>query len=174
VPSDTAGRLALLQETGLIDDRTAPLSARCSMTPAFARAGAIAHDVAQRIGIPAAAPKDRLLPSGTGITGRRGPHPPRLTPLLPRQSIRNRPADAATRSCVNKGHTASSISHSDEACSSGIASIGAPLIHALPTTREKRRAPHQKRNRRASLSYGSSGKPGDPYADPVPDRAISL
>lgn len=41
---------------------TPSASAGCSTTPAFAGTGAIAHDVAQRIGLPAAAAQDRLPP----------------------------------------------------------------------------------------------------------------
>jgi hypothetical protein len=54
----------------------------------------VAHNVAQSIGIPAAPPQDRLLPPGTGITSRFGPHPARLAPFLPEQSVKKQ-----TRRC---------------------------------------------------------------------------
>src|SRR3954453_15990959 len=81
LPSDTARGLALLQETGLVNYKHGALIRQVLDD-------ILAHDVAQRIDIPAAPPQDRLLPPGAGITGRLGPHPPRLTPLLPEQSVK--------------------------------------------------------------------------------------
>jgi hypothetical protein len=75
------GGLALLQKTGLVNNQNGVIRRQV-----FERI--IAHHVAQRIGIPAAPPQDRLLPPGTGVTGRFCPHPPRLAPLLPKQPIK--------------------------------------------------------------------------------------
>src|SRR3954447_14265970 len=91
---------------------------------------------------------------------RQGPESPaasaRIQPVLRRSSpsspSRNRPADAATRSCVNKGRIRAFTSRSDAAQSSSVSSIDAPLIHPLPTTREKVRASYQNRNCSASLA----------------------
>src|SRR3954453_22058948 len=85
---------------------------------------------------------------------RQGPGSPaasaRIHPVLrrsaPSSPSRNRPADAATRSCVNNGRIRAFTSRSDAAQSSSVSSIDAPLIHALPITREKVRAPHQNCN----------------------------
>jgi hypothetical protein len=64
----------------------------------------------------------------------------RIRPVLRRSSpsspSRNRPADAATRSCLNKGRMRAFASRSDDAQSSSVSSIDAPLIHPLPTIRE--------------------------------------
>ena len=114
LPRNTAGRLALLQEAGLVNDRH-----RVLVRPV--RDDTPAHNIAQRIGIPAAPSQDRLLSPGAGSTGRFRPQPPRLAPLLPRQAIknsklsRNRPADAATRSCMNNRRLRTFTSHSDAA-----------------------------------------------------------
>ena len=81
LPPDTAGRLALLQETGLVNHQHRVLVRQVLDH-------VLAHNVAQRIGIPAAPPQDRLLPPGTGVTRRFRPHPPRLAPLLPQQPIK--------------------------------------------------------------------------------------
>src|SRR4051795_7867710 len=74
----------------------------------------------------------------------------RIHPVLrrsaPSSPSRNRPADAATRSCVNNGRMRAFTSRSDDAHSSNVSSIDAPLIHTLPITREKVRAPHQNCN----------------------------
>lgn len=45
----------------------------------------LAHHVAQRIGIPAAAAEDRLLAPRPRIASRLRPHPPRLAPLRPQK-----------------------------------------------------------------------------------------
>src|SRR3954471_20570844 len=81
LPPDTAGCLALLQEPGLVNDQHRVLVRQVLDS-------IVAHNVAQRIGIPAAAPQDRLLPPGAGIASRLGPHPPRLASLLPKQPIK--------------------------------------------------------------------------------------
>src|SRR4029079_1305513 len=76
LPSHAAGGLALLQKTGLVNDQNGIIRRQV-----FERV--VAHNVAQRIGIPATPPQDRLLPPGTGITGRLRPHPARLAPFSP-------------------------------------------------------------------------------------------
>src|SRR3954462_8926486 len=81
LPPDTAGSLALLQKTGLVNHQHR----------AFVRQvldHIPADNIAQRIGIPAAPPQDRLLPPGARITRRLGPHPARLAPFLPQQSVK--------------------------------------------------------------------------------------
>ena len=81
LPSHAARGLALLQKTGLVNDQNRVI--RCQV---FERI--LAHNIAQSIGIPAAPPQDRLLPPGTGITRRLGPHPACLAPLLPQQPVK--------------------------------------------------------------------------------------
>src|ERR1700737_1241341 len=71
---------------------------------------------------------------------RHGPGSPaasaRIHPVLRRSSpntpSRNKPADPATRSCVNSGLIRAFTSRSDEAQSSSVVSIEAPAIHDLP------------------------------------------
>src|SRR3954453_18744479 len=145
LPSHAARGLALLQKTGLVNDQN-----RVIRRQVFERI--LAHNIAQRLGIPAASPQDRLLPPGAGVTGRFGAHPARLAPLLPSSPSRNRPAEAATRSCVNSGRIRAFTSRSDAAHSSSVSSIDAPLIHPLPTIREKIRTPHLKCN--CSANHG--------------------
>src|SRR3954452_14006065 len=81
LPSDTAGPLALLQETGLVNDQNGVILRQVLDD-------IIAHDLTQRVGIPTAPPQDCLLAPVTGVTGRLGAHPPRLAPLRPQQSIK--------------------------------------------------------------------------------------
>src|SRR3954464_1571539 len=76
LPSHPAGRLALLQEPCLVHHQDSIWFGK-HLNHVFA------HDIAQRIGLPAAAPKDRLLPPGAWVTGRLGPPPPRSSPPPP-------------------------------------------------------------------------------------------
>src|SRR3954469_13426084 len=173
LPSDTARGLALLQETGLVNYQHGALIRQVLDN-------ILAHDVAQRIGIPAAPPQDRLLPPGAGVTGRFRPHPARLASLLPQQPITkqnrrgrhppsppttNSPAEAATRSCVNSGRIRAFTSRNDAAHSSSVSSIDAPLIHPLPTIREKIGTSHPKCNCRVSVS--ASGPEPVAYTPPA-------
>src|SRR3954447_3753045 len=128
LPRNTAGLLAPLQKTGLVNHQYGVI-----LRQVFERI--VAHDVAQRVGIPAAAPQDRLLPPGTGVPGRflwgsprakraglgrasslscAAPAPAAHQRSPSRQPIkaahqgspsRKRPADAATRSCANPAPT---------------------------------------------------------------------
>src|ERR1700730_10456075 len=71
---------------------------------------------------------------------RQGPGSPaasaRIQPVLRRSSpskpSRNKPADAATRSCVNSNRIRAFTSRNDDAHASNVASIDAPDIHDLP------------------------------------------
>jgi hypothetical protein len=80
LPPDAARCLALLEKAGLINDQH-----RIRVSQRLQRV--VAHDVAQRICLPAAAAKDGLLPPRPGIARRLGPHPARLAPLRPEQPI---------------------------------------------------------------------------------------
>jgi hypothetical protein len=84
LPRDAAGGLALLEEAGLVEHQH---GIRCRQ----GLEGIVAHDVPQRVGLPAAAAEDRLLPPGAGIAGRLGPHPPGLAPLGPQQAVQEQP-----------------------------------------------------------------------------------
>src|SRR3954447_9320008 len=79
-PSHPAGRLALLQEPCLVHHQD---GIRFGKRLDHVRT----HNIAQRVGIPAAPPQDRLLPPGTGVTCCLGAHPACLAPLLSKQPI---------------------------------------------------------------------------------------
>jgi hypothetical protein len=79
-----AGGLALLEEAGLVDHQHRPRVGQRLQRVA-------AHQVAERVRLPAAAAEDRLLPPGAGIAGRLGPHPPGLAPLGPQQAVQEQP-----------------------------------------------------------------------------------
>src|SRR3954451_19413157 len=144
LPSHAAGGLALLQKTGLVNHQNGVIRRRCSS--AYSRTISRNASASQR-------PRPRI------ACCRQGPGSPaasaRIQPVLrrssPRSPSRNRPADAATRSCVNKGRIRAFTSRSDAPHSSSVSSIDTPLIHPLPTTREKVRAPPQNRNCSVSL-----------------------
>src|SRR5918999_2403607 len=68
LPPDTAGGLALLQKTGLVNDQNGVIRRQV-----FERI--VAHNIAQSVSIPAAPPKDRLLPPGARVSSRLGAHP---------------------------------------------------------------------------------------------------
>jgi len=64
----------------------------------------VAHDIAQGIGIPIPATKDRLLPPWTGSPAASARHPTGLCVAHRRADLpENRPAFLATRSCPNNG-----------------------------------------------------------------------
>jgi hypothetical protein len=77
--------------------------------------GILPHDSAQGIGIPSPAPQQSLLPPRSRIARRLARIQPVLRGSLPSSTSRKRAADAATRSCVNKGRTRSLIPRSEEA-----------------------------------------------------------
>jgi hypothetical protein len=77
---DAAGRPALLEEAGLVlDQHGIPVGQALDRV--------IAHEVAERICLPAAAAEEGLLPPRAGIAGRLGPHPAGLAPLRPEQGV---------------------------------------------------------------------------------------
>jgi hypothetical protein len=49
--------------------------------------GIVTHNIAQRVGIPVAAPQHRLLAPGTGIASGLRSHPPRLAALRSQQRV---------------------------------------------------------------------------------------
>jgi hypothetical protein len=75
-----AGRLALLQEAGLVEHQ------HCRLVRQMFD-DIIAHDVAQRVGIPAPAAENGLLTPRSRITRRFRAHPPGLAPLIPQQPV---------------------------------------------------------------------------------------
>jgi hypothetical protein len=81
---DAARRPALLEEAGLVDDED-----RVRLGERLDRV--VAHQVAERVGLPAAAAEDGLLPPGAGIARRLGPHPAGLAPLRPEQPVEEQP-----------------------------------------------------------------------------------
>jgi len=80
LPGDAAGRLALLQKSGLVDHQHGIVIGQRLQR-------IIANDVTQGIGAPPPAPQDRLLPPGAGIARRFRTHPARLAPLLAQQTV---------------------------------------------------------------------------------------
>ena len=75
-----AGGLALLEKAGLVDyQHGIPLGQRLQRVRA--------HQVAQRIRLPATAAEDRLLPPRTPVTRRLRPHPASLAPLGAEQAV---------------------------------------------------------------------------------------
>lgn len=83
LPGDAARRLALLEKPGLVDHQH-----RVIIGQRIERVSA--HDIAQIIGVPPAAPQNRLLPPGTGIAGRLSPHPARFAPLLTEKAVKEK------------------------------------------------------------------------------------
>jgi len=84
LPRHAAGGLALLEEAGLVDHQH-----RLRVGQRLQRV--VAHQVAQRVGLPAAAAQDGLLPPGAGIARRLGPHPAGLAPLGAEQAVQEQP-----------------------------------------------------------------------------------
>ena len=82
--ADAAGGAALLEETCLVDhqDRIDVSKMLHDM---------LAHDVAQRVGIPLSTAKQRLLSPGAIIAGRLRTHPARLARLAAEQCIQELP-----------------------------------------------------------------------------------
>ena len=84
LPRDAARGVALLEEAGLVEHQHRPrVGQRLERV--------VAHQVAQRVRLPAAAAEDGLLPPRAGIARRLGPHPARLAPLRPEQPIQELP-----------------------------------------------------------------------------------
>ncbi len=77
---DAAGRLALLEKAGLVEHQHGILVGQRLQR-------VVAHKIAQRIRLPAAAAEDGLLPPGAGIARRLRPHPAGLAPLGPEQAV---------------------------------------------------------------------------------------
>jgi hypothetical protein len=79
-----AGGLALFEEAGLVQDQHG-----IAVGQALDRV--VAHQVAQRVRLPAAAAEDGLLAPGAGVARRLGPHPAGLAPLRPEQAVEEQP-----------------------------------------------------------------------------------
>ena len=85
--------------------------------------------VAQGIRIPASATEQRLLTPEPGIARDFGSRPASLAPFGTKQSVRERSAEAATRSWLNRGRMRPFTSRRDEAHNSSVASIDVPVVH---------------------------------------------
>jgi hypothetical protein len=109
LPPNAAGGLALLEEAGLINDQHRILGREMLDH-------VVPHDVAQRIGLPAAA--DQTAASA------------RIQPVLwrsaPSRPSKNNPAGAATLSCVNSGRMRALTPRNDDAQCPSTVSIEAP------------------------------------------------
>jgi len=75
---------ALLEEAGLVDHQH-----RVRVGQRLQRV--VAHDVAQRLRVPAATAEDGLLPPRPGVARRLGAHPAGLAPLVTQQPIQKQP-----------------------------------------------------------------------------------
>jgi hypothetical protein len=81
MPSNAARRLALLEEAVFVDDQHGiALGQRLKHI--------VAHNIAQRVGIPVAAAQHCLLAPRTDAAGGLRPHPARLAPLWPKQRVK--------------------------------------------------------------------------------------
>jgi hypothetical protein len=79
-----ARRPALLEEAGLVEHQH-------GITVGQRLQRVVAHQVAERVRLPAAAAEDGLLPPRAGIARRLGPHPAGLAPLRPEQAVQEQP-----------------------------------------------------------------------------------
>jgi len=122
LPANPTGRLALLEKAGLIKHQNSARIGQCLQS-------IITHDIAQCVRIP--------LPRIACC--RHGPASPaasaRIQPVLRRSSpsslSRNCTAETATRSWVNSRRIRPFTSRSEDAQSSSVVSIDAPVIHDL-------------------------------------------
>ncbi len=149
-----AGGLALLEKAGLVQNQHGILVGQ-------ALDHVVAHHIAERVGLPATAAEDRLLPpfsplcglSLRGIAFGDGPGSPaasaRIQPVLrrsgPSRPSRNRPAETATRSCVNSGRIRRFTSRSEQAHNASASST------ATPATRDLRTVPTQQIRNRSKM-----------------------
>jgi hypothetical protein len=85
---DAAGALALLEEAGLVENQHGILVGQRLQR-------VVAHHIAKRIGLPAAAAEDGLLAPGAGIARRLCPHPAGLASLGAEQAVQ----EQAGRDC---------------------------------------------------------------------------
>jgi hypothetical protein len=81
---DAAGRLTLLEKAGLVEHQHGIL-----LGQALDRV--VTHEVAERVGLPAAAAEDGLLPPGAGVARRLRPHPAGLASLGPEEAVQEQP-----------------------------------------------------------------------------------
>ena len=120
----SARRLALLEKAGLVDHQHR-IVIRQMLDDI------VAHDVAQRIGIPTPRPRIACCRHGPGSPAASARIQPVLRRSSPSRPSRNRPAFVATRSCVNNGRIRFLISRSDDAHNSSVSSIDAARVHDL-------------------------------------------
>ena len=96
-----AGRLALLEKASLVDDQH-----RVFVTEMLDHI--IAHQIAQRIGVPPIAAQKLLLAPRAGIARRFRPHPASLAPFFAQQSVHER-ARTRRRTRLRKQRTHPSL-----------------------------------------------------------------
>ena len=119
LPRHPAGRLALLEEAGFVDDQH-----RVRVGQRLERV--VAHHVAQAIRVPASAAQHRLLAPGAGIARGLGAHPAGFAPLGAQQPVEEARGRAAPSLLLNMGRMRALAARSDDAHSSSVASIEAP------------------------------------------------
>ena len=123
---DATRRFALFEETGLIDNQNRVICGEVL-------GNILSRKAAQPIRVPAPTAQNGLPPPGARVSGGFRTHQPVLRRSSPSSPSKNRFADAATRSCVNSSRIRPFTSRSDDAHSSSVVSIDAPVIHGLPT-----------------------------------------
>jgi hypothetical protein len=106
---------------------------------------------------PAAAAQDGLLAPGAGVARRLRPHPARLAPLGAERPSRNRPAETATRSCVNKDRIRRFTCRSEQAHNSSASSTATPATRDLQTVPAQQTRDCKKGNCNASSTKGRNG-----------------
>ena len=116
--------LALFQKAGFIDHQHR-IRVRKMLD------GIVAHQIAQRIGIPRSRPKTACCRQGPGSPAASARIHPVLRRSSPSSPSTNRPAFKAARSCANSGRIRFFTSRSDDAHNSSVVSIDAPVIHDL-------------------------------------------
>jgi hypothetical protein len=84
LPRHAAGGLALFEKAGFVQHQHGILVGQRLQR-------VVAHKVAQRIRLPAAATQDGLLPPGAGVARRLRPHPARLAPLGAEEAVQEQP-----------------------------------------------------------------------------------
>ena len=115
----------LLQEAGLVNDQNRRLLGKRFQC-------VLAHNLAQRVGVPPAAAQDRLLTPGTEITHRLRAHPARLSRFVAKKSVQKLPSRYGNPLLTEQGTYPRFHIPQRRRPSSSVVSTDAPAIHDLP------------------------------------------
>ena len=94
--------------------------------------GLFAHGVAQRIGVPAPPPGNRLPPPRPRIPGRPDPHPAGLAPFITKQTARKMSRRDRRPPLPGQGTDPRLVSRSEEVRSSSVVPVDATVIDRIP------------------------------------------